>query len=196
MDWCSSTLEVALGGYRQLFSKHDGQRLTVCTRCVTTTLRLLMDGTLSKSKMYTSAKKKKISDSTGNGEPPRHLRLPPSRVLPWSIKATNTANCRSLMYGDLAEIPSKQPTRSSSCASSSMASNGTTSKHSRVKTSSRTRQEDTCSWDGSETEDVIIKSSQGRDVVSREEWEYVWNQYQQLSRTMQEALKQRTAELT
>lgn len=47
----------------------------------------------------------------------------------------------------------------------------------------------------SKTNRLKLEGSDGKNEVTREQWEFLWNQYQQLSRVLQEALKQRTAEL-
>ena len=46
-----------------------------------------------------------------------------------------------------------------------------------------------------ERRNVGVDRANETHEVSREDWEYLWRQYQQLSRLMQEALRQRTAEL-
>lgn len=125
---------------------------------------------------------------------PRHFLTRTFGVLPWSRGSTKTANCQSLMYGDLAELPTKQSKRSNSRASSSVLGNETIAKRSDVKLSSRILHRRVPSKT-SAMKPTKLERPHGPDEVSREQLEFMWDQYQQLSRMIQEALRERTAEL-
>jgi len=118
----------------------------------------------------------------------------PYKMTPWSTKSTSAANCRSLMYGDLAEIPTMQRNPLGSRTTSPGRSKETASKKSDVEMFPR-RGEDRMPPKTSKTNRLKLEGSDGKNEVTREQWEFLWNQYQQLSRVLQEALKQRTAEL-
>lgn len=105
---------------------------------------------------------------------------------PWSVKSTNAAGNRTLMYGDLAEFPVAAPNRSDSLGSGSSKKQSMAQSEQRRNGNSPKR---------SAPPGLIVEKPTSSGEVSREQFDFVWNQYQQLSRTMQEALQQRTTEL-
>lgn len=110
-----------------------------------------------------------------------------------------------MMYGDLAEIPTTQPKR----ADSAMSDYRKKSDERRLirKASDESRDTERRSAERKaadqressprrkESYALAIQKPNHTGDVSREEFDFLWNQYQQLSRTMQEALQQRTTEL-
>lgn len=116
--------------------------------------------------------------------------------MPWTTRSTAAANRHSLMYGDLAELPPAKPKALPPAAGPPIQRNGSSRKKPNHKRSppEEARGGRTGSRMGGEKQ-VRFHSTDGADKVSREDWEYLWRQYQLQSRLLQEALRQRTSEL-
>lgn len=138
------------------------------------------------------------SNVSDDDRPRKQARTQSQGLMPWSTRSTNAAGCRSLMYGDLAEVPATRLRRSCSRTGGSKSSRGPEYKPSLVSSDRQLgatadfskSPEPKANYDASRSAE---QNEKGR--ISRAEWEFMWSQYQQLSRTLQEALKQRTAEL-
>lgn len=125
----------------------------------------------------------------------RNHRFKSAALMPWRTPSTNSANRQSLMYGDLAEFPStKSKTPMPARTASARDDNAVRRKVDRKRSS-----EEAQGRAGSrmaEKREVRFEDTSWTNEVSREDWEYLWRQYQQLSKLLQDALIQRTSELT
>lgn len=116
-------------------------------------------------------------------------------LMPWTTPSTGAANRHSMMYGDLAEFP---PTRSKAPpvvkGHSARGSNSHSGKRDRKRSAEEAHGGRAGSRMAGDRKDGFPGANE-TDQVSREDWEYLWRQYQHQSQLMQEALRQRTSEL-
>lgn len=116
-------------------------------------------------------------------------------LMPWTTPSTGAANRHSMMYGDLAEFP---PTRSKGPPVAKRPSVRGSNSHLRKTDPKRSSEEARGGRAGlrmaGERKDGL-RGGDETDKVSRQDWEYLWRQYQHQSQLMQEALRQRTSEL-
>lgn len=152
------------------------------------------DGANRQSSMDSTASKASSSSKT-EAHPGRWPRIRGVGLMPWTTPSTGAANRHVMMYGDLAEFP---PTRSTGPPVTKgppvRGSNSRPRKVDRKRSAEEVHGGRAGSRMDGERKDGFPSANE-TDKVSREDWEYLWRQYQHQSQLLQEALKQRTSEL-
>lgn len=115
--------------------------------------------------------------------------------MPWTTRSTGAANRHSLMYGDLAELPPAKTRALPPAKPPPARGNDSLRKRPDHKRSTEDGHGGRTGSRMGDEKQVRFRSTDGSDNVSREDWEYLWRQYQLQSRLLQEALRQRTSEL-